>query len=77
MFRFILHNDDNNPTLSSLEAFESSLSSFKPDLLVVGGLQMMDNYPFTKGISFVFVFPYFPFLILYSFHDLKKNVWQV
>ncbi|XP_034239358.1 ADP-dependent glucokinase [Thrips palmi] len=48
--RFILHNDDNNPTLSSLEAFEASIVTFKPDLLVVGGLQMMDNYPFEKGV---------------------------
>ncbi|KAJ1522971.1 hypothetical protein ONE63_002108 [Megalurothrips usitatus] len=48
--RFILHNDDNNPTLSSLEDFGSSLKSFEPDLLVVGGLQMMDNFPFEEGV---------------------------
>ncbi|XP_026286281.1 ADP-dependent glucokinase-like [Frankliniella occidentalis] len=48
--RFILHNDDTNPTLSSLEDFQAALEAFEPDLLVVGGLQMMDNFPFQKGV---------------------------
>ena len=47
--RFIVHSDRNNPTLSSVESFEDPLGKFKPNLLVVGGLQMMDNYPFGPG----------------------------
>ncbi|XP_023223115.1 ADP-dependent glucokinase-like [Centruroides sculpturatus] len=43
--RFIVHNDHQNPTLISLESFDSELDKFKPNLLVVGGLQMMDNFP--------------------------------
>lgn len=44
--RYIVHNDENNPLLSSLEKFGEHLPGFKPDLLVISGLQMMDNYPF-------------------------------
>ncbi|XP_046383849.1 ADP-dependent glucokinase [Ischnura elegans] len=47
--RFIVHNDDNNPLASSLESFGSVLENFSPNLLVVSGLQMMDNYPFKPG----------------------------
>lgn len=47
--RFIVHSDRNNPTLSSVESFDEPLTKFKPNLLVVGGLQMMDNYPFAEG----------------------------
>ena len=47
--RFIVHSDRNNPTLSSVESFQEPLTKFKPNLLVVGGLQMMDNYPFAEG----------------------------
>ena len=47
--RFIVHSDRNNPTLSSVESFQDPLTKFKPNLLVVGGLQMMDNYPFAPG----------------------------
>ncbi|KAG8324143.1 hypothetical protein J6590_099167 [Homalodisca vitripennis] len=47
--RFIIHNDNNNPVISSLEEFQQALKSFNTDLLVVSGLQMMDNYPFEKG----------------------------
>lgn len=47
--RFIVHSDSNNPTLSSIEGFEDPLRLYKPDLLVIGGLQMMDNYPFKEG----------------------------
>lgn len=45
--RYIMHNDENNPLLSSLEKFGENLPGFKPNLLVISGLQMMDNYPFT------------------------------
>lgn len=35
--------------IDSLEDFKSQLKSFKPDLLVIGGLQMMDSFPFKPG----------------------------
>ncbi|XP_075976698.1 ADP-dependent glucokinase [Anticarsia gemmatalis] len=44
--RYIMHNDENNPLLSSLEKFGEHLPGFNPNLLVISGLQMMDNYPF-------------------------------
>ncbi|GBP50326.1 ADP-dependent glucokinase [Eumeta japonica] len=47
--RYILHNDDNNPLITSLETFGEHLPNFKPHLVVISGLQMMDNYPFMKG----------------------------
>lgn len=47
--RYIVHSDDHNPYLSSMEEFAEKLKDFKPDLLVVGGLQMMDNFPFHSG----------------------------
>lgn len=47
--RYILHNDANNPMISSLEDFDQLLPEFRPDLFVVSGLQMMDNYPFEQG----------------------------
>uniref|UniRef100_A0A8C4QE31 ADP-dependent glucokinase 2 n=1 Tax=Eptatretus burgeri TaxID=7764 RepID=A0A8C4QE31_EPTBU len=47
--RFIVHNDVHNAVLSSLEDFHSRLETFRPDLLVIGGLQMMDNFPFQPG----------------------------
>lgn len=47
--RYIMHNDENNPLLSSLEKFGESLPKFNPNLLVISGLQMMDNYPFKKN----------------------------
>lgn len=47
--RFIVHNDDNNPLVSSLEEFDKLLKQFNPNLLVVSGLQMMDNYPYSEG----------------------------
>lgn len=43
--RYILHNDANNPKLSSLDAFDDVLSTHEPNLLVISGLQLMDNYP--------------------------------
>jgi ADP-dependent glucokinase len=48
-YRFIIHNDDNNPLVSSLEEFDKLLKEFDPNLLVISGLQMMDNYPYPKG----------------------------
>ncbi|XP_033841982.1 ADP-dependent glucokinase-like [Periophthalmus magnuspinnatus] len=47
--RYIIHSDDHNPYLDSMEEFAKKLAHFKPDLLVVGGLQMMDSFPFQTG----------------------------
>lgn len=47
--RYIIHSDDHNPYLDSMAAFAEKLEDFRPDLLVVGGLQMMDNFPFQSG----------------------------
>jgi ADP-dependent glucokinase len=41
-----VHHDLNNPVVSSLEKFGGQLAQFSPQLLVVSGLQMMDNFPF-------------------------------
>ena len=49
LFRYIIHNDINNPMISSLEDLDKLLPDFKPDLLVIGGLQMMDSFPFMEG----------------------------
>ncbi|XP_013136312.1 PREDICTED: ADP-dependent glucokinase [Papilio polytes] len=46
--RYIMHNDENNPLLSSLEKVGEHLPNFKPNLLVISGLQMMDNFPFKQ-----------------------------
>ena len=32
-----------------MDDFAEKLQDFDPDLLVVGGLQMMDNFPFKPG----------------------------
>ncbi|XP_063774069.1 ADP-dependent glucokinase-like isoform X2 [Pseudophryne corroboree] len=47
--RYIVHSDMHNPMIDSLEDFKSQLESFEPDLLVIGGLQMMDSFPFKPG----------------------------
>ncbi|XP_028837131.1 ADP-dependent glucokinase isoform X2 [Denticeps clupeoides] len=47
--RYIVHSDDHNPYLDSLDEFEKKLRDFRADLLVVGGMQMMDNFPFRQG----------------------------
>ena len=49
VYRYIIHSDDHNPYLASMEKFAEKLQDFDPDLLVVGGLQMMDNFPFQSG----------------------------
>ena len=59
LFRFIVHNDVNNPYLRSLEAFVEAVLTFSPSLLVVSGLQMMDNFPFLKGTLQGKLFPHF------------------
>lgn len=47
--RLIVHNDVTNPYLASLEDFARDLVVFSPSLIVIGGLQMMDGYPFKRG----------------------------
>lgn len=47
--RFIIHHDLHNPLISSFEEFADAIPDFNPNLLVVGGLQMMDNFPFNEG----------------------------
>jgi ADP-dependent glucokinase len=47
--RFIVHKDISNPYLTSLENFANDLVKFSPSLIVIGGLQMMDNFPFKTG----------------------------
>lgn len=47
--RFIVHSDNSNPYLETLEDLEKSILKFDPSVLVVGGLQMMDNFPFKNG----------------------------
>lgn len=47
--RLILHSDNSNPQLEALENFQEQLDSFQPSLLVLGGLQMMDNFPYEPG----------------------------
>lgn len=46
--RYILHRDHYNPRLLGLEAINDHILSFNPHLLVIGGLQMLDTYPFTE-----------------------------
>ncbi|XP_071963749.1 ADP-dependent glucokinase-like [Antedon mediterranea] len=48
--RFIVHSDESNPSLESLEDFAAAVKTFNPAALVIGGLQMMDNYPFKEGV---------------------------
>ncbi|XP_036326843.1 ADP-dependent glucokinase-like [Rhagoletis pomonella] len=48
--RYILHSDQNNPHLNSVEHFDAALRSFQPRLLVISGLQMMDSYRFIPGV---------------------------
>ncbi|KAJ8309330.1 hypothetical protein KUTeg_014204 [Tegillarca granosa] len=47
--RLIVHSDNSNPYIDTLEDLEKEIKDFKPSVLVVGGLQMMDNFPFKEG----------------------------
>jgi len=47
--RFIIHNDKHNPRVKALDALDESLRDFRPDLLVISGLQLMDHHPFAPG----------------------------
>lgn len=35
--------------LNMLEDYEVEMKKFNPKLFVLGGLQMMDNFPFAEG----------------------------
>lgn len=48
--RYILHNDQNNPHLNSLEHLQKAIKDYQPDLFVISGIQMMDSYKFEVGI---------------------------
>lgn len=44
-----MHSDESNPYIETLEGFEAEIKKFKPAALVVGGLQMLDSFPFEEG----------------------------
>ena len=48
--RFIVHSDHSNLMLESLNDFILEVVTFQPNLVVIGGLQMMDNFPFDLKI---------------------------
>ena len=48
--RYIVHSDYSNMLLESLGGFSALLKSFNPSLVVVGGLQMLDNFPYEPEI---------------------------
>lgn len=48
--RYIIHSDYSNMMMESLQPFSSLLKSFDPALVVVGGLQMLDNFPYEPEI---------------------------
>ena len=43
--RYIIHSDHSNMLLESLDPFIEALDTFAPSLVVVSGLQMLDNSP--------------------------------
>lgn len=44
--RFIMHSDYSNMLLETLDGFSEAVVNFSPNLVVISGLQMMDNFPF-------------------------------
>jgi len=48
--RLIVHSDYSNLMLESLSDFILEAVIFQPNLVVIGGLQMMDNFPFDTKI---------------------------
>ena len=48
--RFIIHNDYSNMMLASMEPFVEAVRRFKPSLLIISGLQMLDNFCFDAEI---------------------------
>ena len=50
--RLVLHSDEHNPYLRSLDKFQGKIQEFSPNVLVVSGLHMLDNFPgFNAGES--------------------------
>ena len=50
--RLVLHSDNHNPYLKSMEKFQEKVKDFSPSVLVVAGLHMLDNFPgFNAGDS--------------------------
>ena len=50
--RLVLHSDEHNPYLRSLDKFQGKIQEFSPNVLVVSGLHMLDNFPgFNDGES--------------------------
>ena len=50
--RLVLHRDEHNPYLKSLDRFQEKLMEFSPAVLVIGGLHILDNFPgFNPGES--------------------------
>ncbi|XP_005106725.1 ADP-dependent glucokinase [Aplysia californica] len=48
--RLIVHSDNVNPYIDGMEAFIEEVVKFQPSLVVIGGLQMMDGFPYEKGV---------------------------
>jgi len=48
--RYIIHSDKSNMMLESLDPFLDALQMYDPSLVVVGGLQMLDNFPFEPNL---------------------------
>ena len=48
--RYIIHSDKSNMMLESLDPFLDALQMYDPALVVVGGLQMLDNFPFEPNL---------------------------
>ena len=44
--RFIVHSDQNNPYINSLEDFEDAIKKKQPRLVIASALQMLDMFPF-------------------------------
>ena len=47
--RFIIHSDQNNPRMLALDGFMKFVLQEAPRLIVISGLQMLDNFPFEAG----------------------------
>lgn len=47
--RMVLHSDVNNPYLKSLDTLRNISKTKDPALVVVGGLHMMDSFPYKDG----------------------------
>lgn len=43
--RLVIHSDEHNPYLKSLNKFQEKVQQFSPSILVVAGLHMLDNFP--------------------------------